>query len=113
MKNFAKLITLPPFGRMLIELFAQDVTILFTPGGVVNLSHYGLHLLIGFIVAIIETNRIEAIAEVTQVSEHANGASRPLLQSFAHKVSDGLLKWNSRIAQVISTAKICEINPIV
>ncbi len=89
---------------MLIEFFAQDVTILFTPGGVVNLGHYGLHLLIGFIVAIIETNRIEAIAEVAQVSEHANGTGRPLPQSFVHKVSDGLLQRNSRIAQVISTA---------
>jgi hypothetical protein len=77
-KIFAKLITLPPSSRMLIEFFSQDVTILFTPGGVVNLSHYGLHLLIGFIVAIKETDRIEAIAEVAQVSEHANGTGRPL-----------------------------------
>jgi hypothetical protein len=104
MKNFAKLITLPPFGRMLIELLSQNVTILFAPGGVVNLSHYGLHLFIGFIVAIIETNRIEAIAEIAQVSEHANGTGRPLPQSFVHKVPDGSLQWNSWISQVISTA---------
>jgi hypothetical protein len=75
---FAKLITFPPFGRVLIELFTQNVTIFFSPRGVVNLSHYGLHLLIGFIVAIIETNRIEAIAEIAQVSKQANGTGRPL-----------------------------------
>ena len=78
-----------------------------------NLGHYGLHLLIGFIVAVIETNRIETIAEVAHVSEHANGTDRPLSKSLVYKVADSLLQWNSRITQVIPTAQISEINPIV
>jgi hypothetical protein len=113
MKIFAELITLPSSRRMLIEILTQDVTILFTPGSVVNLGHYGLHLRIGFIVAVIETNRIEAIAEVAQVSEQANGADRPLSQSFLYKVPHSLLEWYSRITQVIPPAEIGEINPIV
>ena len=78
-----------------------------------NFDNDGFDRGIGRIVAIIETGRIEAVAEVSQVGQHTDRSLRSLTEMFPNKLRNGLGERNFRIPEMIPAAEAGQIEAFV
>jgi hypothetical protein len=110
MEILAMLIALPSSHRVLIQIFSQDIAVFLTPGGVVDLCHDRLYFLVTVVITVIKTDGIETITEISQVGEQSNRPGRSTAQSLLDQVTDRLIHRDLRVAQVVLTAEISEVN---
>jgi hypothetical protein len=83
---------------------------LFKPWCIVNLGHKALELAVHGVIAIIKTHGIEAVPEVSQMSQHSNRALWAPAQFFFHQIPDGPIEGDVRLPEVIFSAKIGQID---
>lgn len=79
----------------------EHVAMTLVPGRVVDFGDDGMQLFAIGLEAIIEGHRIEAVAEVAQVGQHADGAVRRGAGFLLHQSNYGLLQRAGRVAQII------------
>jgi hypothetical protein len=87
-ESFGKAMTPPIFKRVFILSLAQNVAVAFSPGCVVNFYDDGFDACVSRVVAVIKTGGIKTKAEVSQVSQQADGASRPAAEPLFNEVPD-------------------------
>jgi hypothetical protein len=97
---------------MLIELLSQHITVHFSPRGIVDFCHDGLHLTAFPVEAVKETDGIEAVTKVSQVCEKADGSFRALSQSAFHQISYSPIHGNPGISKVVSPPEVCDVDAV-
>lgn len=98
----------------LIQGSIQNVAVLLIPGGVAHFCDDRFHLLLVRFEAIVETNRVETVTEVTEVSEKANrtlgNPTGLFLNQFLNRFFEGQLRCSgvvfpSKLGQVESSSR--------
>jgi hypothetical protein len=80
----------------------EYVAVLFQPWRVMDLGHDGLHISAIPVVTVVEAHGIETNAKVSEMGEEAYRPFRSHTYALIYEISDGLIKWNARVAQMIS-----------
>ena len=83
----------------------EHVAGLLAPWRVVDLCHDVLHTRPAGIEAVVETHGVEAVAEVGQMSEKANGTHRAMAGSLLDEIRHRFAKWLCCRPQVIASPK--------
>jgi hypothetical protein len=112
MKGLGKLVALPTPQGMFILSLTEYVAVLFEPRRIMDFGHDGLHISTIPIVAVVEAHGIETNAKVSEMGKKTDRPFGAFPELSLHKISDGLIKWNTGIAQMISPTKIGEIYAI-
>jgi len=112
-KCLPKPVSSPVIKGMLIVCGTQYITMALSPGRIMNLHNDGFDRPIRLIVAIIETGRIETVAEISQMGQQADGSLRSLTEMVFNKIRYCMIQRNSRITEVIPAAKAGQIEPFV
>jgi hypothetical protein len=112
MKGLWELVALPAPHGVFILVLTKHVAVLFQPRCIVYFGHNGLHSLAIPVVAKVEAHGIEANAKVSEMGKEAYWPLGARPKVCLHKVSNRSIQWESRVAQMISPAKIGEIYAI-
>jgi hypothetical protein len=109
MKGLGKLVALPtPQGVFILDL-TKHVAVLFQPRRIMDFGYDGLHISTLPIVAVVKAHGIETNAKVSEMGKEAYWPLGALSQPLLHEISDGPIKRNTGVAQMISPTKIGEI----
>ncbi len=110
MKGLVETVASPRFNGVLIEAFTKGVAMFLPPWGVVDLCNDGLHMAVPLIVAEVETHGIEAVAEVPEVGQEADGSRGSCSCSFLDQVPHCSAQWDPGIAQMIPPSEVGQID---
>ncbi|MCW0417700.1 hypothetical protein NB689_003454 [Xanthomonas sacchari] len=89
----------------------QHVGVALPPRRVGDLGHDAVQALLR-VVAVVERDRIEAMAEVAQVGEHAHRAQRTLAGVLLHAVAHRFVQRLRGVAQVVAAAELGQVAPV-
>jgi hypothetical protein len=112
MKGLGKPETFPtPHGVFVLGV-TEHVAVFLEPRCVVDFGYDGLHLSAVPAIAIVEAHGVETNAEVPKVGQEPYRPGGALPQALLHQISNRLVQGDTRVAQMISSAKIGQVYPI-
>ena len=112
MEGLGKPVWFPTPARVLIHAFRENIAVLFSPRGIVDFGHGGLHVPVLPVVKVIETDRVEAMAEIAQMGQESDrtpgSTADPLLDEIPH----GMVQGYTGVPQMIPSPQVGQVNPI-
>ena len=79
----------------------QNVTVLLAPGGIVDFGNNDLDLVTGFVEAVIETDRVEPVAEIAQVGKESYRSLQCHAGFICNQPAHSCRQFDSLVAEMI------------